>query len=261
MPVMAILTHSIGRNGRPSRPDATAGLARVPISSRVVIAWAGGAAFLVSLLYLSYFWVVILAAHDGDPADRVVSVMINAALFSAFALHHSVLARARAKHLVARVIDPRLERAVYVWTASVLAIAMCAFWQPVAGLLYAREGPAQVPFWALQALGAGVIIGAVRVIDPLELAGIRQAASQPAARALRIVGPFRVVRHPIYLGWMLLVFGTPTMTANRLLFAAISSLYLILAIPWEESSLVVDHGDRYREYQRLVRWRVIPGIW
>jgi protein-S-isoprenylcysteine O-methyltransferase Ste14 len=99
------------------------------------------------------------------------------------------------------------------------------------------------------------------VIDPLELAGIRQATGQVAAASLKIVGPFRVVRHPIYLGWMLLVFATPTMTAGRLVFAVISSLYLILAIPWEESSLVVGHGDRYREYQRQVRWRVLPGVW
>jgi protein-S-isoprenylcysteine O-methyltransferase Ste14 len=119
----------------------------------------------------------------------------------------------------------------------------------------------QLPFWVMQALGAGIIVGAARVMDPLELSGIRQAAGQAATGSLKIVGPFRIVRHPIYFGWMLLVFGTPTMTANRLLFAVISSLYLILAIPWEESSLVEGHGDRYRDYQRLVRWRVIPGIW
>ena len=70
-----------------------------------------------------------------------------------------------------------------------------------------------------------------------------------------------MVRHPLYLGWMLVVFGAPLMTANRLLFATISSGYLILAIPWEESSLVEGHGDRYRHYQRAVRWRVLPGVW
>jgi methanethiol S-methyltransferase len=227
----------------------------------VAIAWAGGAAFLVSLIYLGYFWVVTLANPDGDPADRVAAVTIDITLFSAFALHHSLLARSGAKHLMGRVIDQRLERVAYVWTASLLAVAMCALWQPVAGLLYAIRGWWQLPFWILQALGAGIVVSAVRVIDPLELAGIRQAAGQSAAGSLKIVGPFRVVRHPIYLGWMLVVFGTPTMTANRLLFAAISSAYLILAIPWEESSLVAAHGDRYREYQRQVRWRVVPGIW
>jgi methanethiol S-methyltransferase len=227
----------------------------------VAIAWAGGAAFLVSLLYLGYFWGVTLAAQDGDPADRVAAVTINVALFSTFALHHSLLARSSAKRLVSRLITARLERVAYVWIASLLAIAMCFLWQPIAGLVYRMHGWSQLPFWAVQILGAGIIIRAVRVIDPLELAGIRQAAGRAATGALKIIGPFRIVRHPIYLGWMLLVFGTPTMTANRLVFAAISSLYLILAIPWEEWSLVEVHADRYRDYQRLVRWRVIPGIW
>jgi methanethiol S-methyltransferase len=227
----------------------------------VAIAWAGGAAFLVSLLYLGYFWAVTLAADDGDPAGRAAAVTTNVALFSIFALHHSLLARASAKRLVSRLVGARLERVAYVWIASLLAIAMCALWQPVGGLVYAMDGWSRVPFWAIQILGAGIIVRAVRVIDPLELAGIRQAADLAAPGPLRIIGPFRVVRHPIYLGWMLLVFGTPSMTANRLVFAAISSLYLILAIPWEEWSLVEVHGDRYRDYQRLVRWRVIPGIW
>ncbi len=227
----------------------------------MAIAWAGGAAFVVSLLYLGYFFLVTLASSEGDSSAVTRAVVINALLFAAFALHHSVLARSGAKRLVSRMIGPRLERAAYVWIASLLAIAMCALWQPVAGLLYTMKGWWQVPFWAVQALGAAVIVSAVRVIDPLELSGIRQAAGQAATGSLRIVGPFRIIRHPIYLGWMLLVFVTPTMTANRLLFAAMSSLYLILAIPWEEWSLVEGHGDRYRDYQRLVRWRVIPGIW
>jgi protein-S-isoprenylcysteine O-methyltransferase Ste14 len=58
-----------------------------------------------------------------------------------------------------------------------------------------------------------------------------------------------------------MVFGTPTLTANQLVFAAVSTLYLILAIPWEERSLVADHGDRYSAYQQTVRWRLVPGIW
>jgi len=227
----------------------------------VAIAWVGGAAFVVSLLYLGYFFLVTLASSEGDSSAVTRAVVINALLFAAFALHHSVLARSGAKRLVSRMIGTRLERAAYVWIASLLAITMCALWQPVAGLLYTMKAWWQVPFWAVQALGAAVIVSAVRVIDPLELSGIRQAAGQAATGSFRIVGPFRIIRHPIYLGWMLLVFGTPTMTANRLLFAAMSSLYLILAIPWEEWSLVEDHGDRYRDYQRLVRWRVIPGIW
>jgi protein-S-isoprenylcysteine O-methyltransferase Ste14 len=74
-------------------------------------------------------------------------------------------------------------------------------------------------------------------------------------------GAYRLVRHPIYFGWVLMVFGAPAMTASRLLFAAISTLYLIVAIPFEERSLTKEFGAAYRDYQRRVRWRLIPGVW
>jgi protein-S-isoprenylcysteine O-methyltransferase Ste14 len=205
--------------------------------------------------------VVTLGSPDGNPAARGEHIAMNTALFAAFALHHSLFARTGAKRLVVRIIPAHMERTFYVWVASLLAIAMATMWQPVAGLLYAVDGWSRAPFWALQAAGAVLILRAARAIDAFELAGIRHAARRVTTAELKIVGPFRVVRHPIYLGWVLLVFGTPTMTANRLVFAVVSTAYLILAIPWEERSLVEGHGDRYREYQRLVRWRLIPGIW
>ena len=225
------------------------------------IAWAGGAAFVASLLYLVYFFAVTLASPAGDPADRLEHLVTNVALFSVFALHHSLLARPRAKRLVTRLVPARLERATYVWVASALAVAMCLLWQPVAGVVYRVDGAWRVVFWGVQAMGAAVTLRAAAVMSALELAGIHQATGRHTPGSIKIVGPFRAVRHPIYLGWMLMVLATPTMTANRLLFAAVSSLYLILAIPWEERSLVAAHGDQYRAYQRSVRWRVIPGVW
>ena len=74
-------------------------------------------------------------------------------------------------------------------------------------------------------------------------------------------GPYRWMRHPIYFGWVLMVFATPTMTASRLLFASISTLYLVLAIPFEERGLIAEFGAAYAEYQRKVRWRIVPGVW
>lgn len=225
------------------------------------IAWAGGAAFVAALLYLVYFYVVTLGSTAGDPAHGLQNAVVDTLLFSGFALHHSLLARDRAKHLLARVIPARFERSMYVWTASALAVAMCLAWQPVPGMVYRVDGVARVPFWMAQLLGAVVVLRAARVISPFELAGIAQAAGHRSSHALQIVGPFRFVRHPIYLGWIVMVFATPTLTANRLLFAVVSTLYLILAIPWEERSLAAVHGDRYRDYQRAVRWRLLPRVW
>jgi protein-S-isoprenylcysteine O-methyltransferase Ste14 len=227
----------------------------------VLFAWAGGAAFVGSLLYLVYFYLRTLDSGGGSPADRPAHILIDTALFSLFAVHHSLFARSRAKQLVATIIPARLERSSYVWIASGLTVAMCALWQPVAGLLYRVDGVLRLLFWGVQLAGGLLVLGAARAISALDLAGIYQAAGRPASAEIKAAGPFGVVRHPIYLGWALMVFATPAMTADRLLFATLSTAYLILAIPWEEKSLVAGHGDRYRDYQRQVRWRLIPGVW
>jgi methanethiol S-methyltransferase len=88
-------------------------------------------------------------------------------------------------------------------------------------------------------------------------------AGATAARpgALQIVGPYRWVRHPIYLGWMLVVFGAAHMTGDRLTFAVISSLYLVVAVPWEEQSLRQSFGADYDRYKQQVRWRILPYLY
>ena len=100
-----------------------------------------------------------------------------------------------------------------------------------------------------------------RVLDPLVLAGIRQATGQEFTSEFKLVGPYFLVRHPIYLGWLLIVFGAPVMTWTRLEFAVVSSAYLVFAIPFEERTLVDAFGDTYRDYQRQVRWRLVPWVW
>jgi protein-S-isoprenylcysteine O-methyltransferase Ste14 len=103
------------------------------------------------------------------------------------------------------------------------------------------------------------------VTDLLDLAGVRQALGaphgSPAHVPLQTGGVYAVVRHPIYLGWVLLVFGAPEMTGTRLVFAIVSTLYLVVAVPLEEQALRAQFGDAYRRYQRRVRWRIVPGIY
>ena len=224
-------------------------------------AWLGGVAFVASLGYVAYFYVVVLGSAAGTADQLLRSGLVDTALFTGFALHHSLFARTSLKAIVSRWVSPANERSVYVWVSSILLFAVCIFWQSVPGLIYRAEGVLRLALFGLQVVGMALTARGASVIDPLELAGIRQASTRASHDTLRVAGPFRVVRHPIYLGWMLMVFGAPTMTANRLLFAVLSSLYLILAIPWEERSLVAAHGDRYRAYQQQVRWRVLPGIW
>ncbi len=187
--------------------------------------------------------------------------LVNALLFGVFALHHSLLARSGVKRWVTRHVPPHLERTAYVWVASLLFIAVCAWWQDLPGRVYRHSGVWALPHWAVVGVGVFVMARGTAIIDALDLAGIRQAAGKAQGSELKTGGPYRFVRHPIYLGWVLIVFGVPDMTATRLAFAAISTGYLVLAIPFEERSLVEVFGEQYRSYRRAVRSRLLPGIW
>ena len=228
-----------------------------------VLAWTGGVLFVASLLYTVYFYGVTLADAVPRPATPVsVAVATNLVLFGIFAAHHSIFARGATKRWIERVIPARLERSFYVWIASLLLIAVWTLWRLVEGALYDIETVWKWPMYALQLAGVHLTLRAAGFLDFLELAGIRQLEPQATSEPVfRTDGPFGLVRHPIYLGWMLMTFATPAMTLNRLIFAVITTGYLVVAIPWEERSLVHAFGDRYRRYQSIVRWRLIPGVW
>jgi len=228
------------------------------------IAWLGGAAFVASLAYFLYSFAVRWAAPPppgAAPAGPVPPLLFNAAIFSVFALHHSVMARSGAKRWLAAHVGLSLERSAYVWISSVLFLLTCWLWQPVPGVIYLVPEPWSVAGWSAQVLGVWLTLDAARAIDLLDLAGIRQAAGGQSRTLLQARGAYGLVRHPIYLGWALLTFGAPIMTSTRFSFACISTLYLIVAIPFEERSLVHSFGDEYTAYRRRVRWRMIPGVY
>jgi methanethiol S-methyltransferase len=113
----------------------------------------------------------------------------------------------------------------------------------------------------LQGWGVWLTLRSAGVIDPLELAGIRQVLGPVRPPSFKVFGPYHLVRHPIYFGWALMTFGAPLMTGTRLSFAVISTAYLVIAIPFEERSLIDVFGDEYRAYQTRVRWRMVPGVY
>jgi methanethiol S-methyltransferase len=222
-----------------------------------VFVWSGGAVFVLSLAACAYAYLIVWAS-PGVTASRWTPVAVNVALFGVFALHHSVFARESIKRRVTRVLPDRLLRSFYVWTASVLLLVVLAFWQRIAGTVYAATGWRAIAHSAVQVSGIWLIAMSVAKIDPLELAGIKPTSGSDA---LQIGGPYRWVRHPLYLGWLLAVFGAAHMTADRLTFAAITTIYLVVAIPWEERSLLGVYGEAYARYQKAVRWRVIPYVY
>ena len=236
-----------------------------PSALSSAFAWVGAALFAASLLFFLYAYFVVFGEPAGS-GDWVRPAFVNTLLFSVFALHHSVLARTSIRQMVQRLVPPYLERSLYTWTASLLFLAVCGTWRPVPGVIYRLEG---VWWWlgaASQVAGMVITHFGSTALDALELAGVRQVrdartGERTAPPSLQTTGVYGVVRHPIYLGWMLLVFGAPTMTGTRLVFAIVSSTYLAIAVPFEERGLVEVFGAEYRAYQREVRWRMLPGIY
>jgi methanethiol S-methyltransferase len=231
-----------------------------------VFVWTGGALFVASLAVCLYSYLVVWARPSvslQDPYEiawsiPVVAIVADVLLLTLFAVHHSVFARERVKAAVAGIIPERLLRSFYVWVASTLLLLVCIFWVPVGGDLYHATGVRALPFAAAQLTGLWLIVQAVRGIDPLELAGIRR---EKVRGPLQIGGAYALVRHPLYFGWVLAVFATAHMTGDRLAFAALTTLYLVIAIPWEERSLARSFGEAYARYAREVRWRMIPFIY
>jgi protein-S-isoprenylcysteine O-methyltransferase Ste14 len=244
-------------------------------TARRAITWSGGAVFAGSLAYCLYFYQVRLGTPQtaGEASAVMRAVAINIALFGLFALHHSLLARPAVKRRLTTIVAPTLERPLYVWTASLLLAITCWFWQQIPGTWYVVGGPARWMLFGVQLAGLVLTGLATARIDAHELIGARRLTSHvprdPPARPARLSepsplqmgGPYGVVRHPIYLGWMMVVFGIPTMTFDRLLFAGLSTLYLFIAMPLEEQSLIETYGEPYRRYASEVRWRILPGIY
>lgn len=240
-----------------------------------VVAWGGTAAFGASLLWFLYCYLIrfedpnrslAASAVPTSGGSTTTAVAIDIFLFSIFAFHHSLLARPAAKAVVHRLAPPELERSLYTWVASILFALICWWWVPVPGTFYRLDGAWRAIVYGVQLGGILLTIRASRLLDVLDLSGVRAveraASSEPPQHVpLTTTGLYGFVRHPLYFAWMLVVFATPDMTATRFVFALVSTLYLAIAIPWEERALVATFGRDYERYRERVRWRMIPGIY
>jgi protein-S-isoprenylcysteine O-methyltransferase Ste14 len=229
-----------------------------------LFSWAGALLFFVSLACFLFSYLLTYGmAASGTP--DAAAVTWNVMLFTIFALHHSVFARTGIREWVARTFPAHLERSIYVWIASILFLVVCAWWQPIAGVLWEVRGAAAWPLWLLQAAGVWLTLKSAAILNVRDLAGIAPAGSPvPASSALieyRTTGPYGWVRHPIYAGWFLMVLPTPRMTMTRLVFAVVSCVYLLLAIPLEEGTMRRGPDGAYERYMRQVRWKLIPGVY
>jgi protein-S-isoprenylcysteine O-methyltransferase Ste14 len=218
--------------------------------------WLGGGVFVASLASIGWTYLVRFGAARSFVGWR--PLLVDAMLVALFALHHSICARSGIKQALSRVVPERLLRSVYVWLASLLLLLVCVAWQPVGGSLYRLTGSYAWAIGAMPLAGVILIARAVRAIDALELAGIRAGR---VGSPLQTQGAYGLVRHPLYLGWTLIVFGAPHMTGDRLTFALLTTGYVMLAVPWEEQGLAAQFGIDYETYRGQVRWRMIQFVY
>lgn len=233
----------------------------VPLRFARPIALGGLIFFLDALLYFAYRYLFAFGGELSGPPNTA-AIVFDVTLFTGFALHHSVFARDAVRKRITRIVGA-LERSVYVWVASALFIAVCAWWQPVGGVVWRVDQ--RVFAWvmgAAQLLGVWLTLRSAFVIDLFELSGVRQLEPVPTTSSpvFKTSGPYGWVRHPIYAGWFLLVFPVTLMTMTRFVFAATSCVYLLVAIPFEERSLRSSTGGSYDAYMRQVQWKLLPGV-
>lgn len=195
---------------------------------------------------------------DGPAAAPLAEALIvNSALLLAFGLQHSVMARQWFKRLLCRLIPEPLERSTYV-LASNLALALLFWqWRPMGGTVWNVQDPAgRFALWGLFALGWLSVLATTCLINHFDLFGLRQTwlyfrGRECAALPFVTPGPYRFIRHPLYAGWMLAFWATPTMTAAHLLFAIGMTAYMLIAIRFEERDLVRFYRG-YAAYRRQV---------
>jgi protein-S-isoprenylcysteine O-methyltransferase Ste14 len=187
-----------------------------------------------------------------------VAFGVDAGLLALFAVQHSVMARRWFKEWWTRAVPKPLERSTYVLFSS-LALALLFWqWRPLGGVVWSVEDPyVTLALRGLFAFGWGLVLVSTFLINHFDLFGLRQVWLYLLGRpytALRLGTPalYRVVRHPLYVGWLFAFWATPTMTLAHLLFSVATTAYILLAIQFEERDLSREHGEAYEEYRRAV---------
>jgi protein-S-isoprenylcysteine O-methyltransferase Ste14 len=231
----------------------------------------GMASYLVffgTILYAIGFvmgLVVPKSIDTGTNTSVIEAVVINMLLLALFAVQHSVMARQGFKTWWTQYIPKPVERSTYVLLASLCLLLLFWQWRPMPAVVWQVEDPHMAVTVALISFAGWIIVfTSTFMINHFELFGLSQVANHLADRqapAASFYTPllYKFVRHPIYLGFIVAFWAAPVMTVGHLLFAAVTTIYILLGIYLEEKDLVAMFGDQYREYRRrvsmLIPWR------
>lgn len=216
------------------------------------------ATFLYLIAFVGNLPFVPRTVDRGPEAPLLVALAIDAALIAAFGLQHSVMARQGFKSWWTRFVPRQAERSVYVLAASLMLILLFLFWRPIAGTVWSVEQPmAVLVLQGLFAAGWLIVLLSTFLINHFELFGLQQAwfhasGRQASAPVFRRPFFYRLVRHPLYLGFFIAFWATPVMSYGHLLLAAGLSVYMLVAIRYEERDLVGLFGRDYEDYRSRV---------
>lgn len=226
------------------------------------------AVFFLTFVYAVGFIGNLYVPRSLDSAARVPfwqALLIDTLLLGAFAVQHSAMARPAFKRVLTRYIPEAAERSTYVLAASLLLIALFAFWEPIGGTIWNVSNPmARNAINVIYGFGFALVFVSTLLINHFDLFGLRQVSLFMAGKPytqLEFRTPlfYKYVRHPLYVGWFIAFWATPTMTGAHLLFAVMTSAYILMAIRWEERDLVALHGAKYENYRDRVP-KLVPSV-
>jgi protein-S-isoprenylcysteine O-methyltransferase Ste14 len=216
--------------------------------------------FLVTFLYAIGFVGGFLTPTelDGPRTGSVwVALATNLGLLVLFAVQHSGMARPAFKRWLTHYVPQPAERSTYVLLSSVALLFLFWSWQPLGGVVWDVENVlAREAIYLVFAAGWFVVLVTTFLINHFDLFGLRQVwlyfrGVPYSPLEFKTPGPYKVVRHPLYVGWIMVFWATPTMTVAHLLFAVVTTAYILVAIRWEERDLVDAHPE-YEAYRQKV---------
>jgi len=225
-------------------------------------------AFFATFLYAVGFLgnIYVPKSIDSGPDGPIgAALAVDVGLLALFALQHSIMARPWFKRAWTRIVPEPVERSTYVLFSSLALAFMFWQWRPIGGTIWRIEGGiAEAVILGLYAAGLLIVLLSTFLINHFDLFGLRQVFLYLTGRKythLEFRTPFfyRYVRHPLYVGWLLTFWAAPVMTAAHLVFALMTTAYILLAIRFEEADLVALHGAKYREYRKQVPM-IIPAL-
>jgi methanethiol S-methyltransferase len=217
-------------------------------------------AFLASFLYAIGFlgnFGVPKSIDSGPQLPFTYALLINCAVLGVFAVQHSVMARQWFKEAWTAFVPQPLERSTYVLFSSLALILLFWVWEPMGGVVWNVESAVgKGTLYALYALGWVIVLVSTFLINHFDLFGLRQVwlylrGVEYRPLGFRTPGPYRYIRHPLYLGWLLVFWSAPKMSVAHLVFAVATTAYILIAIQFEERDLVRFHRE-YAEYRRRV---------